>query len=197
MRSSIFKPFRTRNLAHLVTSLIQTNIGIIQLRDKKSPFHKVFKKARVIKEILNHKALFIINDYPEICLLVNADGVHLGHNDLPVKMARNVLGEDKIIGVSCHSIGQARAAERAGADYIGFGPLFATPTKKEYKPIGTDDIRILRKILKIPFFVIGGIDCAQLEKLKPYKISRIAVCRALCQSNNIKKTIQELRTQLN
>ena len=188
---------RTRNLTHLVRSLMQNNVSILELRDKKSPFHKILKKAWAIKRILDRKALFIVNDYPEICLLANADGVHLGQDDLSVKMARNVLGENKIIGVSCHSIGQAKAAERAGADYIGFGPLFATPTKKEYKPIGTGNIRTLKKVLKIPFFVIGGIDCASLEKLKPYKISRIAVCRALCHSNNIKKTVQALRSQLN
>lgn len=187
---------RKKNLARLVTELVENNIVIIQLRDKKSPFPAVLTKARAIKKILARKALFIVNDYPALCLLAGADGVHLGQDDLPVTMARKVLGKDTIIGVSCHSIEQAKAAQRAGADYIGFGPLFATPTKREYAAIGARDIPRLKKIVTIPFFAIGGIDCARLRELKPYGIKRIAVCRPLCQSNNIKKTVQELRAHL-
>lgn len=188
---------RKRNLAHLVSNLVHNNVSIVQLRDKKSPFNKVLKKAHLIKRIINSKTLFIINDYPELCLLVNTDGVHLGQDDLPVKVIRKVLGKNKIIGVSCHTIQQARRAQKEGADYIGFGPLFETPTKQEYRPIGINDIGKLKKLLRIPFFIIGGIDSVHLKELKPTNINRIAACRVLCQSRNIKKTIQELRIQLN
>ncbi|MBL7196879.1 MAG: thiamine phosphate synthase [Candidatus Omnitrophica bacterium] len=191
------KTCRKRNTSKLTQDLIKNNIKIIQLRYKNSSWQEVLKKAHQIKRDIKNKALFIINDYPEICILTDASGVHLGQGDLSLKFARNILGKNKIIGISCHNIRQAELAQRDGADYISFGPIFKTPLKKNYKAIGIKKIGILRKSIKIPFFLIGGIDTSQLKFLKSLKLRRIAVCRALCQSKNINKTIRQLRNYLN
>ena len=190
---------RNRNISKFTKELIKNKIRIIQLRDKTSSYKEIFRKSLLIKKIIKNKALFIINDYPEICLLTDADGIHLGQDDLSLKFARDVLGDDKLIGVSCHNLKQAEHAQRNGADYISFGPIYKTPIKREYETIGIKKINLLKKKIKIPFFLIGGIDNSQLIKLKPFRISRIAICRALCKTKNINinKKIKQLRNYLN
>lgn len=186
----------TKNISRFVCALMHNKIRILQLRDKKSSLQKLLGEALLIQKLLDEKTLFIVNDYPELCLLADADGLHLGQDDMPIRLARKIIGTNKVIGISCHSIRQALAAQQGGADYIGFGPVFSTPTKKEYKPIGTGDISTLKKIIKIPFFLIGGIDATRLEKMQAHKINQIAVCRPLCQSNNITTAARQLRRYL-
>ena len=188
---------RKRNISKLIKGFLKKKIKIIQLRDKNSDWKEIFKKALLIKKIIKNRALFVINDYLEICILSNSDGVHLGQKDLSLKSARKILGKDKIIGISCHNIKQAKLAQREGADYIGFGPIYKTPTNKQYRAIGIKKINLLKKTIKIPFFLIGGIDNPQLKILKPLKINRIAVCRALCKTKNVSKKIKLLRGYLN
>ncbi|MFC1645619.1 thiamine phosphate synthase [Candidatus Omnitrophota bacterium] len=191
------KTCHKKNTTKLTQNLLKNNIKIIQLRDKDSAWQEVLRKAYRLKKIINDKALLIINDFPQICILTGASGVHLGQKDLSLKFARKILGDNKIIGISCHNIKQAERAQRNGADYIGFGPIFKTPTKKYCKPIGTKEIGILKKKVKIPFFLIGGIDTQQLKTIKSHKINRIAVCRALCQAKDLNKKIRQLRSYLN
>jgi len=103
----------------------------------------------------------IINDRLDICLAINADGVHLGQEDLPINVARKLLGDRKVIGISTHDAEQARVAEEEGADYVGFGPLFPTITKQTgYTPRGLDQLREVRSRVKIPIVAIGGITSA-------------------------------------
>lgn len=191
------KTCRKRNIYKFTQNLIKNRIKIIQLRDKESLWQKILEKALLLKKVIKNNALFIINDYPEVCILGNADGIHIGQEDLPLKFVRGILGEDKIIGISCHNLKQAELAQREGADYISFGPIFKTPLKKNYEPIGTRDIKLLKNKIKIPFFIIGGIDIAQLKTLKSIKLNRIAVCRSLCKTKNISKKIKKLREYLN
>jgi len=186
-----------RNLASLLKNLIKNNIRIIQLRDKKSSFNQIFKKALFIKNIVKDNALLIINDYPQICLLAGYDGVHLGQKDLSIRLARKIVGEDKIIGISCHNLKQATSAQNSGADYLGLGSIFTTQTKKNTNRIDKKTLYLIKKRIKIPYFLIGGINSARLEKNKLYKIKRIAVCRTLCESKDIKKTVSRLRGCLN
>ena len=138
------------------------------------------------------KTIFIINDYADIAKLANADGLHLGQNDLPIKEARKLLGRNKIIGISCHSLEEAREAERSGADYIGFGPIFQSPTKPEYKAIGTGSLRKVMRRIKIPVFAIGGINTKNLKRLKAKRIERIAVSSLISKTKHPSYTIQRL-----
>lgn len=153
---------------------------MFQLRDKLHSKQKVLDSALEMAGILDRdKTLFIVNDYPDIAALCGADGVHLGQGDLGLKQARMLLGEDKIIGVSCHSLTQARQAQEAGADYIGIGPVYPTATKPGCRAIGINALRRLKGKINIPYFAIGGIDEDNIEQVIQAGASRAAVCRSV------------------
>jgi thiamine-phosphate pyrophosphorylase len=159
---------------------------IVQLRDKVSDRKTVLKNARKLAKLfLKGKTIFIVNDYIDIAKVSGADGVHIGQDDLPIELVRKLLGKDKIIGVSCHSLKQARQAQRSGADYISIGPVFSTPTKPEYKPVGLTLIKKCKKVIKIPFFAIGGIDPSNVVKVMSCGGQRVVVCRALFKAKEL------------
>ncbi|RJQ21487.1 MAG: thiamine phosphate synthase [Nitrospiraceae bacterium] len=136
---------------------IAAGLRVIQLREKHMSKNELYNEALAIRILTGkYKATFIINDYIDIALAVNADGVHLGQEDMPVEEARKIMGK-KIIGVSTHSLRQAVRAEQAGADYIGFGPMFATSTKDAGRPKGLGRLKEVRRHIKIPIVAIGGI----------------------------------------
>jgi len=132
---------------------------LLQLRVKGLPTREFLSTAREVGAICRQAGcLLIINDRADIALAVGADGVHVGQEDLPVEAARKVLGPDKVIGVSTHDSAQALAAERGGADYLGFGPLFGTNTKATgYGARGLAQLREIRALVRLPIVVIGGI----------------------------------------
>jgi len=156
---------------------------MFQLRDKTHSKQNVLASALKLAGILDRdKALFIVNDYPDIAALCGADGVHLGQGDLDLKQARMLLGEDKIIGVSCHNLRQALDAQDAGADYIGIGPVYPTATKPGYRAIGINALRRLKGKISIPYFAIGGIDEDNISQVIQAGASRAAVCRSILGS---------------
>ena len=147
-------------LTHTQIARRATSAGIktIQLREKHLPKKDIYKEALTIREITKRdKVIFIINDYIDIALAVDADGVHLGQEDMPLKEARKILGKKKIIGISTHTLRQAIEARDAGADYIGFGPIFHTATKDAGRPKGIKALREIRRHINIHVIAIGGI----------------------------------------
>jgi len=164
-----------------ISSLLSGNlIGLIQLRDKVSLKSDVLKLAlKLAKQIDLSKTLFIVNDYADVAVEASADGVHLGQDDLTIRQARKILGPDKIIGISCHSLAQALKAEKEGADYIGIGPVYPTVTKPASKALGLKTAAGLKAKIKIPCFAIGGINQGNIEQITAVGISRVAVCRAI------------------
>jgi thiamine-phosphate pyrophosphorylase len=165
------------------------DIDLIQLRDKEGQKDKILRDALSLKKILaKSKVIFIINDYLDIAKIINSDGLHLGQADTSIETARKILGRDKIIGISCHNLKQAIDAEKRGADYISIGPIFSTATKPQYKPIGLYCIKQIKKKIKIPFFVIGGINQKNIQRVISSGVKRIAMCRALCQAKDIFKS---------
>ncbi|MBM3246691.1 MAG: thiamine phosphate synthase [Candidatus Omnitrophica bacterium] len=171
---------------------------IIQLRDKGPQKAVILQEAAALRKLfLKAKTLLIINDYLDIAKAVDADGVHLGQTDLSVKTARAILGKDKIIGISCHNLKQAVAAQKAGADYISIGPVFRTPTKPELRSIGLDKIKAIKNKIRAPFFAIGGINKENMSRVLSAGAKRIAVCGAVCKSKNIPAAIKDLREALN
>ena len=132
---------------------------MIQLRDKTPDLRRLLPQARRIRAVCRaHGALFIVNDRLDLALAAGADGVHVGQDDLPATVARRLLGPDLILGVSTHDRAQAGAAAGAGADYIGFGPMFGTHTKDTgYTPRGTAMLREIRETVRVPIVAIGGI----------------------------------------
>lgn len=132
---------------------------MIQLRDKTGSLRDLLPKAQAIQALCRSRgALFIVNDRVDLALSVDADGAHVGQEDLPAESARRLLGPRRVLGVSTHSLAQAEAAQQAGADYIGFGPMFATGTKDTgYAPRGLDALREIRGAVSLPILAIGGI----------------------------------------
>jgi thiamine-phosphate pyrophosphorylase len=149
-----------RSLVEVVEEMLAARVRILQLRIKDLPANEFFHMARTVRSLTSHSGcLLIINDRIDIALAVNADGVHLGQEDLPITAARPLMGE-KIIGVSTHSLEQAREAQAQGADYIGFGPLFGTSTKNTgYAPRGLAMLARVREAVELPIVAIGGISC--------------------------------------
>lgn len=188
------KTLGNRPILNTVNNIFDKGVDIIQLRDKISKKDDVLKEAYALSRLLsNTKTLFIINDYIDIAKIVNSDGIHLGQQDCSVETARKLLGKDKIIGISCHNLNQARNAQDKGADYVSIGPIFSTPTKPEYKAIDRKLIREIKKSIRIPFFVIGGINENNINGVLAWGAKRVAVCRAICRQDNVNRATRNLK----
>lgn len=164
--------------------VLRAGIKWIQYREKDKPRGDIYREAALLKKLTTEfKAVFIVNDHADIALAVNADGVHLGQEDLPIKEARKLLGKKKIIGISTHSIEQAIEAEAGGADYIGFGPIFPTKTKDAGEPKGVEMLRELKQKIKIPVVAIGGINAGNLRSVLDSGADAVAVASAILRGN--------------
>lgn len=180
-----------KSLADIGRQLINSGIDIVQLRDKQSPKKALLKDASFLSRLLaNTKSIFIVNDYLDIALAVNSDGIHLGQDDGSIKSVRKMLGKDKIIGASCHTLKQALIAQDNGADYLGIGPMFASPLKPNSKAIGLSLVDELNKRVNIPFFAIGDINLNNLSLILASGIKRVAVCRAILNAKDLPKAIK-------
>ena len=181
----------------LARKLSKSGVDIIQLRDKNSSKASILEEAcRLSQALKNKRAIFIVNDYPEIAKLSGSDGVHLGQSDATVKKARSILGKNKLIGVSCSNLNQALKAEKEGADYIGIGPVFRTPLKSGCRPIGLKSVKELSRRIKIPVFAIGNINRNNLERVTSCGLNRVAVCRAFLKTKNMQKSAAYFREKL-
>jgi len=148
-----------------VKQALNANISVVQYRNKSASSRDFYEEALAIREICE-KAVFLINDRIDIALAVNADGVHLGHSDLPYHIARQLLGKNKIIGLTVHSLDDALAAHEMGADYIGVSPIFPTPTKTDAgEPFGIEGLRKIREKVAIPIVAIGGINLSNALRI--------------------------------
>ncbi|MFN3393102.1 MAG: thiamine phosphate synthase [Candidatus Thermochlorobacter sp.] len=168
--------------------------NIIQLRDKHLPAKELFALAVAMRTLtLAFGKLFIVNDRADIALAANADGVHLGQTDLPIPAARKILGKDKIIGGTASTLEEALAVEREGADYIGFGHIFPTTSKK--KPTPPKGLEYLRKVVsavKIPVMAIGGITVENAESVLKTGVRSLAVLSAVATAESPERAAAEL-----
>lgn len=172
-------------LSGIIRNFRKCGIDIVQFRDKTSGKEMILREARLLRKLLTDTGiLFIVNDHLDIARIVDSDGVHLGQEDTSIEVARRILGKDKIIGFSCHTLSQALDAQKRGADYIGIGPIFSTPTKPEYKPTGLGFIGKLKNKIKIPCFAIGDINKGNINKVLSSGANRVAVCRAILKAKN-------------
>ncbi len=162
--------------------MLAGGVDILQLRAKAMPRELIAKIAsRLMRITTSAGAPLIVNDHPEI----PADGAHVGQDDLSVSEARKITGKGRIVGKSTHSFEQAVKAEESGADYIGFGPLFATPTKPDYTAIGLDDIRRVHERARIPIFCIGGIKLENLNSVLSAGASRVVIVSGILLAADI------------
>lgn len=190
-----------RTYGQMVEAACEGGADIVQFRDKLLSAKECYDLAKRLKAICaQHQVLFIVNDALDLALAVGADGVHLGQDDLPLEAARWVVQQngarDFLIGRSTHSLRQALEAECAGAQYIAIGPVFATPTKPSYPPIGLDGVRQLTAKVKTPHVAIGGIDASNVEQVLAAGARRVAVVRAVCGDSDIKRAAIRMKTLL-
>ncbi len=171
------------NLLEITEKILLGGVKIIQHRYKQGKDKEHLKEAIKINNLCKkYNSLFIVNDRVDIALASDADGVHLGQDDIDIKTARKVLGSSKIIGVSANNPTDINKAIKDGCDYIGVGPVFPTLTKKCKKPLGLEKIKALTKDINIPCFAIGGINKLNIDSLKNHGIRKVAIVSALLDS---------------
>ena len=182
-----------QNLKEVILQALEAGVKIVQYREKFLNDNEKVNQAKELASLCKkYNSLFIVNDRIDIALAVDADGVHLGQEDIPTKIARELLGSEKIIGRSTHCLDDIKNAEEEGCDYIGIGPIFHSETKKKLNPIGINYLRKgLNKTL-LPAFAIGGINNSNINKLNQITNLRIAVSNAIINSSNPFSKTEEL-----
>lgn len=186
-----------RSLAAIAEAAIQGGADVIQLRDKASSDFALAKAAEELLGLTRPAGIpLIVNDRVGVAKTVDADGVHVGQDDWPIARVREVVGGNFIVGKSTHTPEQAMAAYQEGADYIGFGPIFSTPTKPDYPSIGTAAIRQVTAQVGIPVVCIGGIDLANVDTVLAEGARCVAVVRAVCCAEDPKKAAASLKQRL-
>jgi len=187
---------------HITEQLVLGGVDLIQLRAKKLSLAAIAELGKKMRAIIPAPAgydagvLFILNDHPGLVPEIGADGIHVGQDDLSVAIARAQAGGDIIVGKSTHSLNQAIAAEKEGADYIGVGPIYATPTKPDYVPVGPALISHVRDAVRVPQFCIGGINEQTLPEVLAAGARRVVIVSALLKSEDISAYCQKVREQL-
>jgi thiamine-phosphate pyrophosphorylase len=166
--------------------LIEGGVDLIQLRGKHKSIDELVDLGAELHEVTRRSSIpLIVNDHAEIAKEVPVEGVHVGQEDDPIAVVRDKVGRQVIVGKSTHSFKQARAARDEGADYIGFGPIFATPTKPDYQPIGLADIKQVYVDLALPIFCIGGIKIDNLPQVMAAGAARVVIVSGLLKAQDI------------
>jgi len=186
---------------YVTEQLVLGGVDLIQLRAKKLPLAAVAELGKKMRAIIpsdgrEARVLFILNDHPELVSEMGADGIHVGQDDLSVANARAQAGAEVLVGKSTHSLNQAIAAEKEGADYIGVGPIYATPTKPDYVPVGPALIGQVSSAVRVPQFCIGGINEQTLPEVLAAGALRVVIVSALLQSRDIPAYCRRVREKL-
>lgn len=191
-----FQP--ARPLREVLNSCATGGARIFQYRNKNVSMKQAYLEALALRQIAaDLGALFIVNDRCDLALAIDADGVHLGQDDLPYPEARKVLGAEKIIGLSTHNATQVKEAEALTPDYIGFGPIFKPASKHDHDPIvGLDGLRSVRTLTTLPIVAIGGIQLEQARSVVQTGANGIAVISAVLKAPDVTKAVRDLIEQL-
>jgi thiamine-phosphate pyrophosphorylase len=169
-------------------------VDLFQLRDKDASDDDLLGAAHDARERCHAAgALFLLNDRPDLAAACGADGVHVGQDDVPVAHARELVGPDVIVGLSTHSMQQAQAGTKSGADYIAVGPVHATPTKEGRPAIGVEPVRYAAAHVTVPWFAIGGIDTTTVAAVVRAGARRIVVVRAIADADDPEAAARALR----
>jgi len=185
---------------HIVTmtqALIDGGVDILQLRAKGRTEREVITWGKAMHEAtLAAEVPLVINDHPHAAAEIGSEGVHVGQDDDAVAKARAVVGERCFVGKSTHSLAQAIAAQAEGADYIGFGPLYATGTKPDYVPIGLADIAEVHRQVQLPIFCIGGVNAGRLDEVLSAGAQRVVVVSAFLLAKDVRQAVREIKARL-
>ena len=178
--------------------LLKAGVRIIQYREKNKNIKEVLKEAKQLRELtLKYNAIFIVNDYLDIALIVDADGIHIGQDDLPVKDVRKILGDNKIIGISTHNPQEAKQAILDEVDYIGVGPIYHTDTKVDVcEPVTLDYLKYVETSISLPYVVIGGIKEHNLDEVISSGAKTICLVSELIGADNTYKKTKTLNKKI-
>jgi thiamine-phosphate pyrophosphorylase len=181
----------------MAQQLIEAEVDVLQLRDKRLADRELIDRARRLRRLTQGTpTLLIINDRPDFAALVRADGVHVGQEELSVKDARSIVGPESLVGVSAHSIQQARQAVLDGANYLGVGPAFASGTKQFDHVPGVELLRAVAAEIRLPAFAIGGITRENLEQVKSAGFTRVAIGGAITGADEAVQAVKEIQGEL-
>jgi thiamine-phosphate pyrophosphorylase len=184
-------------LTDLLSAAIAGGVDIFQLREKHLPDSELVAAAIAAKAVCERLgALFVLNDRPDLALEVGADGVHVGQEDMPVGEVRELVGPDMLVGLSTHAPAEIDAVEPTLVDYIGVGPVHATPTKLDRAAVGLELVRYAASHARVPFFAIGGLDVGNVADTVDAGASRVCVLRAIADAADPERGAQALRERL-
>ena len=190
---------RGKTNLQVVSEMIAAGIKVIQYREKEKSFKAMYEECLAIRKLTKEaQVTFIINDRLDLALAVDADGLHIGQEDLPITIARKLLGKDKILGLSTHSPQEAHLAEDSKiVDYIGVGPIFDTATKKDAgKGLGLDFLNYVSKNIKIPFVAIGGIKEHNVQAVVKSGAKIVAIVSEIVGATDIKAKVQNIEAKM-
>ncbi|MBC2725517.1 thiamine phosphate synthase [Desulfosporosinus sp.] len=183
-----------RDLAQGIESAIHGGVTLVQLREKSVSTKEFLQLAVRVKEITTrYRIPLIINDRLDIALAVDADGLHVGQDDLPMLKARELLGPNKIIGVSASTLAEALLAQQQGADYLGVGAVFNTSTKSDAKEVSLEKLELIKKSVSIPVVAIGGINITNIQQVMTTGIDGVSVVSAILAQEDILMAAKQLR----
>lgn len=192
---------KERTVQEVVEKAISGGVTMVQMREKEGDTGQLLEKAKKLKEILAENGIpFIIDDRIDIMLAVDADGVHVGQSDMPCVIARKLIGKDKILGISVHTVEEAMKAEKEGADYLGVGAIFSTKTKKDADAVSLETLKKIVESASIPVVAIGGIQAKNVMRLQGSGIHGIAVVSAIMKAEDpmenakvLKEIVKEIK----
>ncbi|KEO84377.1 thiamine phosphate synthase [Tumebacillus flagellatus] len=184
-----------RGLEEVISAALRGGADCIQLREKDFSGRELLEAGHLLRRLTREAgARLIINDRIDVARAVDADGVHLGQDDLPIEVAREMLGPGKIVGISTHNVEEALAAERAGADYIGLGPMKPTKTKLDTEPVvGPSGVLAVRQAVQVPIVAIGGITAADTAEIIRNGANAVAVISAVVGATDVEAAAREIR----
>lgn len=187
-----------RPLNDVLTKSAKAGARIFQYRNKSASMKEAYEEALPLRRIAAELGvLFIVNDRCDLALAVDADGVHLGQGDLPLDLARKVMGPDKLIGISTHNPDQVRAASAGKPDYLGFGPIFKPGSKQDHDPVvGMEGLRAVRSLTSLPIFAIGGITVENVGEVMKAGANGVAVISAILKAQDIKQAVSKFLAQM-
>lgn len=191
--------YPARPLRDVLIQSAAAGARIFQYRNKVASMKGAYADALVLRKAAEQAGvLFIINDRCDLALAVDADGVHLGQDDLPIAHARALMGPDKLLGLSTHNVDQVKEADQLKPDYIGFGPIFTPGSKQDHDPVvGLEGLRRVRPLTTLPMFAIGGIHVDQVRAIRQAGAEGVAVISAVLKATDVKQAVRDLIAQMN
>ena len=187
-----------RSLTDVLKEAATAGARLFQYRNKSASMKEAYAEASALRKVARDAGVtFIVNDRCDLALAVDADGVHLGQEDLPLDLARKVMGPDKLIGISTHNPDQVREASAGKPDYLGFGPIFKPGSKQDHDPVvGLEGLRAMRELTSLPVFAIGGIQIDQAGEVMRAGANGVAIISAILKAPDISHAVKSFLAQM-